>query len=143
MLQTDRFCVLSHQLFSLLGVHCTFPSNIELGFSCLQPGLCDAFRLSRPSIQAGWRCPYFLVCMLGELWGLNFLLYEDNNGAFTMTVRMKKMPGSHHPPHPNPVPSHLSHEAKRCGDAETAGPTEVAMGTPATCAASLGVLRRG
>lgn len=53
------------------------------------------------------------------------------------------MPGSHHPPHPNPVPSHLSHEAKRCGDAETAGPTEVAMGTPATCAASLVVLRRG
>lgn len=84
---------------------------------------------------------FWCVCWVSC--GVSNLLCEDNNGAFPMTVRMKKMPGSHHPPHPNPVPSHLSHEAKRCGDAETAGPTEVAMGTPATCAASLGVLRRG
>lgn len=87
-------------------------------------------------------CPYFLACMLGELWSLGFLLYEDNNGKFPVTARMKKMPGSHHPSHPTPVPSHLSHEAERCDDAGTAGPTEVAMGTPATSAASLGMYRR-
>lgn len=71
------------------------------------------------------------------------MLHDNNNGKFPVTARMKKISGSHHVPHPTPVPSHLSHEAKRCGDAGTAGPTEVAMGTPATCAASLGMLRRG
>lgn len=45
--------------------------------------------------------------------------------------------------YPAPIPSYISDEAKRCGDAGTTGPTEVAMGTPATCAASLGMLRRG
>lgn len=53
------------------------------------------------------------------------------------------MPGSHHIPHPTPVPSHLSHEAKRCGDAGIAGPTEVAMGTPATCEAFPGDAQDG
>lgn len=68
---------------------------------------------------------------------LCFLPYEDNIGTFPVT-------GSHPflPLPPFLVPLNLLDEAKRCGDAGTTGPTEVAIGTPATCAASLGMLRR-
>lgn len=83
--------------------------------------------------------------MLGELemlWVLCFLPHEDNNvGTSPVTFGMKKCLRA--------MPSFLflfsptSHEeAKRRGDAGTAGPTEVAMGTPATCATSLRMLRR-
>lgn len=97
--------------------------------------------LTVPTISTSWLGTSLFSCMYGGglemLRGLCFLPYEATLahpqflGATSSFL------------YPAPIPSYISDEAKRCGDAGTTGPTEVAMGTPATCAASLGMLRRG